>query len=98
MLFSGDVLRVCKCDGVPQMYLYIGLSATSLEMISTAQLGSQINPVKCHRTCVIHYYLDPLGLILYVQIMQNHKLWKNRNTKVSKSVCKSDLRCEMLKC
>ena len=25
-----DVLRVNKCDGVPQMYLYIGLSATSL--------------------------------------------------------------------
>ena len=23
--------------------------------------GSQINHVECHRTCVIHYYPDPLG-------------------------------------
>ena len=37
----------------------IGLSATSQEMLSTDS-GSRINPIKCYRSCVIHYFPDPL--------------------------------------
>ena len=33
---SLEMFSVYECDDVPQMYLYVGLSATSLEMFSMA--------------------------------------------------------------
>ena len=39
--------------------------------------GSRINPIKCHRTCVIHYFPDPLGS-LHIYIHDNlyvHSVW-----------------------
>ena len=33
---SLEMFSVCKCNDVPRMYLYVGLSATSLEMFSVA--------------------------------------------------------------
>ena len=35
--YSLEMFSVCKCNDVPQMYLYVGLSATSLEMFSVAK-------------------------------------------------------------
>ena len=65
MLFSGDALRLCKCDGVPYLCnrLKCYLSGDALH-----GSGSRINPIKCHRSCVIHYFPDPLGsLHMYIQ-------------------------------
>ena len=33
---SLEMFSVCKCNDVPRMYLYVGLSATSQEMFSMA--------------------------------------------------------------
>ena len=33
---SLEMFSECKCNDVPRMYLYVGLSATSLEMFSVA--------------------------------------------------------------
>ena len=58
MLFSGDALRLCKCCGVPQMYLCNRLKCyLSGDVLHGS--GSRINPIKCRR-CVIHYFPDPL--------------------------------------
>ena len=37
LAFSGDALRLCDCDSILRMYLMFGLSATTQEMLSTAQ-------------------------------------------------------------
>ena len=41
---SLEMFSMCECIDVPQMYLYVSLSATSQEMFS----WSQINHVNCH--------------------------------------------------
>ena len=36
-IMSSDALRLYECDSILRMYLMFGLSATSQEMLSTAQ-------------------------------------------------------------
>ena len=42
-------------NSMQRMYLIFGLSATTQEMLS------RINPIKCYRSCVIHFFQDPPG-------------------------------------
>ena len=60
MLFSGDALRLCKCDGVPRIYLCNRLKCY-LSGDALHGSGSRIHPIKCHRICVIHYFPDPFS-------------------------------------
>ena len=67
-LFPCLCCNVGMC-GVPQMYLcnrfkcYISGDALHGS-------GSRINPIKCHRSCVIHYFPDPLARYQYISQQQ----------------------------
>ena len=60
VLFSGNALRLYKCYGIPRMYLCNRLKCY-LWGDALHGSGSRINPIKCHRSCVIHYFPNPPG-------------------------------------
>ena len=67
MLFSGDVLRLCTCYSIPQMYLCNWLKCY-LSGDALHGSKSRINPIKCYRSCAIHYFLDPPGSLQLVPV------------------------------